>query len=194
MDTLYNPVIPPRPFNLRLTVIPQGFYNYLSNRLYRKTDILVELRQSVSPYALLDSVTAPLDSASLTCKIKFLEFSDSMYYLVVKHKNCLETWSSNTVRFTSDTTVYNFTTGKNMAYGSNQKQVDSSPLRFGILSGNVNGDAIIDAADLSAVENDAEAGMAGNVITDLTGDYFVDANDLSITENNALAEAIVVTP
>ncbi|MBL8008367.1 MAG: hypothetical protein JNJ56_12620, partial [Ignavibacteria bacterium] len=67
-------------------------------------------------------------------------------------------------------------------------------LRFGILSGNVNGDAIIDAADLSAVENDAEAGMSGDLLTDVTGDYFVDAVDLSIVENNAFTGSIVITP
>lgn len=194
MDTIFTPVFAPGP-PLKLSVIPQGFYNYISNRFYKKTDIVVELRKSVSPYNLINSSVATLDSISLSGIFLFSYLrSDSLNYIVVKHKNCLETWSSMAVNFNSDTVFYDFTLTKNMAYGGNQKQVDNYPVRYGILSGNVNGDAIIDAEDLSAVENDAEAGLSGDIITDLTGDYYVDANDLSITENNAFAVAMVVTP
>lgn len=67
------------------------------------------------------------------------------------------------------------------AYGSNIKQKGS---KYCIISGNVNQDFIIDAGDISAVENDVSAGTSGYVSTDLNGDDFVDGDDLSNVENN----------
>ena len=47
----------------------------------------------------------------------------------------------------------------------------------------MNQDGIVDASDISAIEN--AVGISGYVPTDLTGDDFVDASDISIVENNA---------
>ncbi|MBL8008369.1 MAG: hypothetical protein JNJ56_12630 [Ignavibacteria bacterium] len=178
---------------LNLSVIPEGYYNYLSNRLIKKESVIIDLRQSVSPYAVVDSKAAIIDSVNFTGIFVFPNLNQANYYIIVKHKNCIETWSSSPVLI-NESSVYDFTSALNNAYGSNQKQVDTSPPRFGIISGNVNGDAIIDAADLSAVENDAEDGLTGNLLTDVTGDNFVDAIDISIVENNAFTGAIVITP
>ncbi len=63
-------------------------------------------------------------------------------------------------------------------------------MRFAIYSGDVNQDGIIDASDISAIEN--AVGTTGYVTTDLTGDDFVDASDISIVENNT--GALAITP
>lgn len=63
-----------------------------------------------------------------------------------------------------------------------------------IFSGDVNQDGIIDAGDLSLVDNDAFNSVSGYVVADLNGDGFVDASDLSIVDNNAFNGIIVMRP
>lgn len=74
------------------------------------------------------------------------------------------------------------------------KQVDITPAVFAFFGGDVNQDRIIDAADLSSVENDAANSVSGYVITDITGDDYVDAGDLSIVENNASLGVNAIIP
>ncbi len=67
-------------------------------------------------------------------------------------------------------------------------------IRFAIFSGDVNQDGIVDAADLSLVDNDAFNSVSGYVSTDVNGDDFVDASDLSIVDNNAFNGILVRNP
>ncbi len=73
-------------------------------------------------------------------------------------------------------------------------QVDTSPVRFAIYSGDINQDGTIDASDLSETDNDAFNSVSGYVRTDVTGDDFVDAGDVSIVDNNAYNSVSVVLP
>ncbi|MBL8008297.1 MAG: hypothetical protein JNJ56_12270, partial [Ignavibacteria bacterium] len=50
--------------------------------------------------------------------------------------------------------------------------------------GDADQDGIIDASDLSAVENAASLSQSGYISSDINGDYYVDAGDVSIVENN----------
>ena len=90
-----------------------------------------------------------------------------------------------TVSFSIEASTYDFTSGANRAYGDNQVQVNNSPLKFAIYGGDINQDGIVDAGDLSLVDNDAFNSVSGYVKTDVTGDNFVDGSDLSIVDNNA---------
>ena len=74
------------------------------------------------------------------------------------------------------------------------KQVDNSPVRFALFSGDVNLDGTVDAADISNVDNDASISVSGYVNTDVTGDNFVDAADVSIADNNSMLGIMVVLP
>lgn len=53
---------------------------------------------------------------------------------------------------------------------------------------------IVDASDLSMVENAASQSLSGYVDTDVTGDDFVDGSDISIVENNATNSVAAVIP
>ncbi|MBK7159720.1 MAG: hypothetical protein IPH77_14580 [Ignavibacteria bacterium] len=66
--------------------------------------------------------------------------------------------------------------------------------KYCIYSGDVNQDGIIDASDLSEVDNDAFNSLSGYVRTDVTGDDFVDAEDVSIVDNNAYNSVSVIRP
>ncbi|MBK8553134.1 MAG: hypothetical protein IPL53_19575 [Ignavibacteria bacterium] len=91
--------------------------------------------------------------------------------------------------------IITFPTAPVVAYGNNLKLLTSSPFPvYGIYSGDVNQDGIVDASDLSQVENDAGNSLSGYVTSDVTGDDFVDAGDVSIVENNSLAGVSVITP
>ncbi len=90
--------------------------------------------------------------------------------------------------------TYDFTSAANKAYGNNQAQVDSSPIKFGIYSGDVNQDGNEDAIDLGLIDNDAYNYVTGYVATDLTGNNFTDALDLAIADNNVYNFVSKITP
>lgn len=73
-------------------------------------------------------------------------------------------------------------------------QIDATPVKFGLYSGDVNKDATVDASDLSYADNDALNSISGYVPTDVTGDDFVDAGDVSIIDNNASNSVSSITP
>jgi hypothetical protein len=58
----------------------------------------------------------------------------------------------------------------------------------------VNQDDVIDATDLSLIDNGAMAFVTGYVSADLNGDNFVDGTDYSIGDNNAANYITAITP
>ena len=108
------------------------------------------------------------------------------YYVAVRHRNSVETWSANPVTMTS-TTTYDFTTSLSSAYedGVNPPMKSLGLGRYGIYGGDVTQDGTIDAVDLQITENDASLFLFGYYLSDCTGDGAPDAVDLQIMENNA---------
>ncbi|MBK7160881.1 MAG: hypothetical protein IPH77_20640 [Ignavibacteria bacterium] len=74
--------------------------------------------------------------------------------------------------FTGSSLNYDFAAAVTQAFGNNMKQVDASPVRFAVYSGDVNQDGIVDASDVSTVDNDAFNSLSGYVTSDLNGDDF----------------------
>ena len=183
----------PATKQLNLTIFIQGFYDSGTDAMITDT-VRVKIRNSSSPYAIVDSAKGIL-STSGTVALSFNNISNGVnYYIQLKHRNTIETWSSIAKPFISSLLNYNFTDSTTKAYGSNQIQIDAAPLRFGIYSGDVNQDGIIDGSDISDVENDASTALSGYVPSDVTGDDFVDASDVSVVENNAANSVSVITP
>ncbi len=175
---------------LNLTLYIQGYYNnggfmrpVLNNQgmgaLSTETDtITVELHNSSAPYALS---TAPIKKVLNTNGTASLTFPVSgSYYIVVKHRNSIETWSAAAVPL-SGTVSYDFSTGAAKAYGNNMVQIGNI---WAIYCGDVNGDGNIDASDYSLWETDYNDFASGYYVTDLNGDGNVDASDYSIWEAN----------
>ena len=179
--------------SLNLTAFIEGFYNSTSNSMIADT-VKVYLRSTIAPYNQLDSTKGVLSSAG-TGTFYFSNASDGInYYIVVKHRNGLETWSSSGNSFTAGALTYNFSNNSSQAYGNNEKQVDASPLRFAIYSGDVNQDGVVDATDAGAIDNAAFNFATGYVSTDITGDELVDASDAAIVDNNASNFVSRITP
>jgi hypothetical protein len=157
-----------------LNVLLEGFWN---GTLQVSDTIKVYLANSTTPYAFVDSAKTLLSSAG-TATLSFAKTGN--YYIVIKHRNHLETWSKLPQAITTGVTVnYDFTSSSNMAYGNNMKQVGSLWVLY---SGDINQDGVIDALDRSACWNDRN--LSGYYSSDLNGDGVVDALDRSICWNN----------
>jgi len=176
---------------LYLTAFVEGFYNPSNNSMYSDT-IMVYLRNDSSPYFIIDSAKGVLDNSGYGT----INFSNAVngtnYYLELKHRNSISTWSASGVSFSNSLLNYDFSDLVSRAYGNNMKQIDSAPDKFAIFSGDADQDGLIDASDLSDADNDAVISLSGYVNTDVTGDDYVDAEDISIIENNV--GVIKVTP
>ncbi len=112
--------------------------------------------------------------------------SGNNYYIAVKHRNHLETWSASPVAFTLNTN-YDFSTGINKAYGDgvNPAMKNLGGNVYGFYGGDSNNDGTVDGSDMSMVENGAAAFEFGYNANDITGDGATDGADLSLIENNA---------
>lgn len=175
------------PKVLQSTSIIQGFYNAGTNTQVRDT-MRCYIHSFSSPYQVLDSAKAFL-SADGTGSFSFLSPSlqnNSNYYLRLKHRNSLETWSAAGISFAPLTSqsIFDFSADSTRAFGSNMIRVDNSPVKFAVYSGDVNIDGIIDAIDLSIIDNDVFNFSSGYLSTDVSGDDITDAVDAAITDNN----------
>jgi hypothetical protein len=180
-------------YTLNLTAIIEAFYDPSIDLMVSDTAV-VYLRNSLSPYAVVDSNKALLNSSG-TGTFSFANaVNGAGYYIVVTHRNSIETWSSTAPVFSGGTLTYDFTSAAAQAYGNNMKLVDISPVTYGIYSGDVNKDGTVDLSDLSLIDNDAYNFVSGYVTADLTGDNFVDLADLSIADNNAFNFVSLVRP
>jgi uncharacterized delta-60 repeat protein len=171
----------------------QGFYDVNSG--YGVTDtVRVFLRSASSPYNIVDSSKALCTFEGITSNLNFLNISgSSQYYVVVAHRNSIETWSKSPVTIGPGNVTVDFRDIANV-YGNNLISVTGNYSSYCIYNGDVNQDGTIDATDLSAVDNDAANFNSGYVVTDLTGDNFVDGTDFAIADNNAANFVSAITP
>ncbi|MBK8552061.1 MAG: hypothetical protein IPL53_13765 [Ignavibacteria bacterium] len=128
--------------------------------------------------------------------LAFSNLPTGNYYIVVNHRNSIETWSrQGGEAFTSGgNTNYNMSDQITKAYGNNLKQVDTSPVRFADFSGDVNQDGSVDLTDIINIYNNAVNFITGYNATDVNGDNITDLTDLVITNNNSVIYAGKVTP
>ena len=113
------------------------------------------------------------------------------YYLSVKHRNSIETYTSSAMYVDANTT-YDFTNTALKAFGSNQIEVENGVWAF--YSGDINQDYSIDAFDYVQLDPDIINGVFGYTVTDLTGDGYVDAFDYIILDANLINGVGVITP
>ena len=108
------------------------------------------------------------------------------YYIAVKHRNHIETWSHNLVTFIADT-GYDFSTGLNQAYddGVNPPMKFMGNNVYAFYAGDVTQDGSIDASDIVSIDNDNSQFAFGYNDTDITGDGATDASDLVVIDNNS---------
>lgn len=180
--------------DISVKAVLQGFYNPSLNKMNMSDTVRLYVRSSVTPFSVIDSGMAVLNSESLTADFSFSGLNEGGYYLALKHRNSIETWSTGSSFSGIGPLGWDFAAADYMAHGENQIQVDNSPVRFALYSGDVNQDGTIDATDLSLIDNSAVNFASGYVATDVTGDNFVDGTDFSIADNNAAAFVSIRRP
>ena len=184
---------------LQLTVLLEGFYNGnntmranlfdlgISNNLLETDTIVVNLWSVTSllhsqPDYTVKTILHTDGTASMQLPGAV---NGNSYYIAVKHRNHLETWSRLPVLF-QDSTDYDFTTNLLKAYddGVNAPMTLVDAGKYALYGGDVNQDGTVDASDMADVDNDISLFAFGYNITDVNGDGATDASDISVIDNN----------
>jgi hypothetical protein len=178
--------------SLNLTLFVEGIFNGTSmNKVQNESEdqfsgliadqVTVELHNSLSPFTLAAGpYTVDLNTDG-TASVSIPSALVADYFIVIRHRNSIETWSSNPVSFSGTSVNYNFSSSASQAYGNNLKLISG---KYVLYSGDVNQDGIVDASDMVAVDNDAANFSKGYLSTDINGDGLIDASDVSILQAN----------
>jgi hypothetical protein len=181
---LYQP--PSLALNLKLLF--EGFWNGTSQT---SDTVKVYLASSTAPYSYVDSSLMVLSTTGTgTCN--FTKSPNGSYYIVITHRNHLETWSSLPQTFSTTAPVnYDFSTAVSQAYGDNMKLTNGA---WCLYAGDIYKDGFIDLLDMIPIDNDAYNYVTGWVVTDLNGDMFVDLLDMIFVDNNSYNYVGVAKP
>lgn len=179
-----------------INVSLEALYDPDINNLRLKENVKAYLRKASSPYALEDSSFVFLDSVTLQMNCIFNNSASDNYFVIIKHRNSVETWSkAGGEPFVCGTQMsYNFTNAITKAYGNNMRLTDSSPVNYSIYTADVNQDGIVDITDGSMIDNDAFNFASGYIVTELNGDGFVDIADGVYADNNGFNFVSLVRP
>ncbi|MBK6965130.1 MAG: hypothetical protein IPH20_14625 [Bacteroidales bacterium] len=154
-------------------------------------EIQVELHEATEPYLIAGGPYTAALRTDGTAQLSVPASLNMDYFIVIKHRNSLETWSSSPVSFSGTSISYNFTSAASQAFGSNLKPVSGV---FVIYGGDVNQDGVVDSADMTPVDNDAAGYLAGYLSTDVNGDGIIDTADITIIDNNSASYTGVIAP
>ncbi|MBL7755457.1 MAG: hypothetical protein JNM44_13365, partial [Chitinophagaceae bacterium] len=152
--------------------------------------ILIELHAGNSPYSLVWSGKTIINTNGQAWVSGF-GLPSSPVYIVIKHRNSIETWSANPVAI-QEMTSYDFSVAATQVYGGNQHEVESGIFAF--LTGDMNQDGVVDGLDYNDWEIDNNNFGSGYLSTDLNGDGIVDGLDFLLWEVNNNNFAGVLQP
>lgn len=172
---------------------PVLFNQGVSGATGLETDsIYIELRDSADATLTIDSDTSVLmTDGSATVQFSVATAGTS-YWIVVKHRAAVQTWSAAQVLFTN-VTSYDFTTASTQAYGSNMVEVE--PGIWGAFIGDIDQDGYVTPFDFPLYELD-NFNLVGPayVNTDLDGDGYVTPFDFPVYELNNFNLVGVLNP
>ena len=207
---IYRNVPQKQLFNININAMIQGFYigSGLMNASIDPVgqpgncdSIHLFLANAASPYLSVDSFASILLTNG-TAQFKSLRTNlGGSYYLVLRHRNSIETWSANAVLLT-DNMNYSFTASANSAYGDNLILTDDG-LYYALYSGDVSDasnamvgfqDGIVESQDYGDMENAVNATKLGYVPEDITGDQVVESADYGFMENNVFFTIVKMRP
>lgn len=188
---------------LNLTLFLQGLWNGTGlNKAQNATgdqylldvadQISVELHHAADYSNIVYPATGINLSTSGQAVVSVPWTKSGWYFLTVKHRNSVETVSKDSVSFAGLNVIYNFTDNAGKAFGDNLKELATG--KYGLYSGDTNGDGVVNDVDLIEIKNDAGNFTKGYVDTDANGDGVVDALDLIMVDNNAAAFVKAIKP
>jgi hypothetical protein len=188
---------------LNLTAFIEGYYlgNLKMESVFNNPSVLTEktvsdiiqvaLHHNTPPYDLAFEKNALINTDG-TARVLFPTSAiGNAYFIVVKHRNAIETWSAAPVAI-SNHTIYNFTTSASQAYGANLSNMGEGV--FGIYSGDINQDGAVDFNDYPYLDIGSINGDLGYFPTDLNGDGAVDFNDYPFIDVNSINGIFSIKP
>ena len=190
----------PLDYALQLKVFVEGIYSTITHSQFPVLNPSDTLSDSIT--VVLANPTTKL--AQYTSKgvlstngIAFVLFPQpalqQTYYIVVKHRNSLDTWSASTFGFNAPDTLYDFTSSASKAYGSNLVLVE--PGVYAIHTGDINQDGIININDLLFEETKiSSSSIVGYLPGDLNGDGIIESSDYSWISNKVRNTFSVLRP
>ncbi len=189
---------------LNLSIMLEGLFNSGTNQMNKAQNqtgdqyggaiadrVIIEIRQGLTPYTLVQSFSNIDLLTNGNCTLNVPSSLSGSYYLVVKHRNSLETWTANPVSFSGGVINYDFTNAANKAFGDNLKHLGT---KYCIYGGDVDQDGGIGTLDMGLVDNQAAAFGGGYIPEDVDGDGGVGTLDMGIVDNNAGNFIGVITP
>ncbi len=155
--------------------------------------ITVALHASTFPYAQVYSTKTVLSTTGATTALFSPAVVNSSYYVVVKGRNLVETWSANPMNF-AVSNAYNFGSA-GQAYGNNLGSVGGIAVIYsGDMDAYAGGNGSIDLVDYPIWETDYNNFESGYFSSDLNGDGAVDLIDYPIWETNYNNFIYVIKP
>jgi PKD repeat protein len=195
---------PPIYKTLNLTLFLEGLYNPSTNIMNKASghggsyfpstiaDLLnVQLRSSEYPHEVVaEFESVPLDQNGES-SLSVPESLDGSYYIIVQHRNSLETWSANPLPFDRQVIDYDFSNEAESAFGNNLKQISD---KYCIYGGDANQDGIVNSGDMNLVTNKVSDFTTGYFPEDINGDGTIDSADLIMVDNNASMKVSKIAP
>ena len=137
---------------------------------------------TLATYPIIGSFTGMLHTnGTISCTFPSSTLGKSCY-IVIEHRNTIQTWSSLPITIASSNT-YDFTTAASKALGSNQIDVAAEGI-YSVYNGDINLDFSTDASDFLLMDADIQSFNSGYINTDLNGDGSTDASDFLILDGN----------
>ncbi len=184
--------------NLQLHLMIQGYYNSSSTMVPVLMNegvssdstlvdtLIVELHTPTAPYGLVASQQTLLHTDG-TASCLFPYFTGSYYiagsyYVVLRHRNGIETWSAAPVAFSSTNVLYDFANASSKAYDNSMLAME--PGVWALYSGDINQDENIDLFDLIVLEEATNNFLYGYYPSDVNGDGNCDLLDVAYIEPN----------
>ncbi len=190
--TNYN-ITTDNPFiHLNLSLAQEGFYDTTSNALSIKDTVNVYLKHGYPPYSTADSAKGVIDSLTFNGIFQFSNAPSGNYYIVVNHRNSIETWSKSVRSFTrGDTANYDFTLSAEQAFGNN---LQLKGAKYCIYTGDVNQDGAVTLSDALITYNDAQNFLIGYLNSDVNGNNSVELLDVIAVYNNVIKFVSRIVP
>lgn len=135
------------------------------------------IRNSSAPYSIIDSSDAVINTLGV-CTFSFTNTPSGSYYLSVKSRNIIETWSALPVNINTGINTYDFSSAQANAYGSNLVLKSG---KWCFYSGDLNQDGFVNGNDFTIFSS--EFAQAGYLVSDLNNDGSVNGNDFTSFSN-----------
>ncbi|MBK8363130.1 MAG: hypothetical protein IPL24_05425 [Bacteroidetes bacterium] len=193
------------PMTINLTAYLQGYYlgagtmqpvlanQFVPGATGAETDTITVEIYDASTFLLAGSAKAVLMTDGSATAVVY--GSDGQYYIAIRHRNSILTWSSVDIALATATPAsYDFSSSLANVF-SGWMADDFSEGIYSIFTGDINQDEFVDAADFPQYDNDNAAGACCDYyVTDLNGDGFVDAADFPSYDNNNSAGVFSIHP